>query len=126
MDSTNIANDPSTDEDGSESIDSALQKRAYVMKELVETEEKYVEDLKMVCDGYLAHMRDPECSIPMPEDLRSGKDKIVFGNIEAIYEWHRELVLPLFLIDLIFWRSYIFIPLSFNCLLYEQYYLKLV
>lgn len=65
------------------------------MKELVETEEKYVEDLRMVCDGYLAHMRDPECSIPMPEDLRSGKDKIVFGNIEAIYEWHRELVLPL-------------------------------
>ena len=30
--------------------------------------------------------------IPMPEDLREGKDRMIFGNIEAIYEWHREWV----------------------------------
>lgn len=35
-------------------------------------------------------MRNEE--IPVPEDLKNGKDKIVFGNIEAIYEWHREYV----------------------------------
>lgn len=33
-------------------------------------------------------MRNEE--MPVPEDLKNGKDKIVFGNIEAIYEWHRE------------------------------------
>lgn len=26
----------------------------------------------------------------MPEDLRAGKDRMIFGNIEAIYEWHRD------------------------------------
>lgn len=43
-----------------------------------------------IVDGYMAHMRDPECDIVMPEDLRGGKDKMIFGNVEAIYEWHRE------------------------------------
>ena len=47
-------------------------------------------------DGYLRLMRDENCPVPLPEDLCSdkdrlmGKDKIIFGNIEAIYEWHRE------------------------------------
>lgn len=40
--------------------------------------------------GYINLMRNEE--IPVPEDLKNGKDKIVFGNIEAIYEWHREYV----------------------------------
>ncbi|KAF4519126.1 hypothetical protein B566_EDAN007399 [Ephemera danica] len=35
----------------------------------------------------------PDDEIPMPEDLRAGKDKMVFGNIEAIYEWHRDFFL---------------------------------
>lgn len=43
-----------------------------------------------VLQGYLNLMRNEE--IPIPEDLKNGKDKIVFGNIEAIYEWHREYV----------------------------------
>lgn len=71
----------------------ALRRREYVMRELVETEEDYVRDLALVVDGYMAVMRDPEasgCEIPVPEDLKSGKDKMIFGNIEAIYEWHRE------------------------------------
>ena len=37
-------------------------------------------------------MRDPNSDIPIPEDLKNGKDKIIFGNIETIYEWHREYV----------------------------------
>lgn len=28
----------------------------------------------------------------MPDDLKGGKERMVFGNIEAIYEWHREYV----------------------------------
>lgn len=71
-------------------IDTQLRRRNFVLHELVETEEAYVKDLSLIVDGYILTMRDPECEIPMPEDLKCGKDKMVFGNIEAIYEWHRE------------------------------------
>lgn len=67
-----------------------LRKRHFVISELVETERHYVRDLQDVVEGYIAEMRDPESEMPMPEDLRDGKDKMVFGNLEAIYEWHRE------------------------------------
>ena len=46
------------------------------------------------CCQYIKYMKetkeaeDPE--ICMPEALREGKDRMIFGNIEAIYEWHRE------------------------------------
>ncbi|CAH1132932.1 unnamed protein product [Ceutorhynchus assimilis] len=70
-------------------IESFLKKRQYVLQELVDTEEAYVRDLSLIVDGYIATMRDPDCEIPMPEDLREGKDKMVFGNIEAIYDWHK-------------------------------------
>ena len=32
---------------------------------------------------------DPD-EIVMPEDLKEGKDRMIFGNIEQIFEWHRE------------------------------------
>ena len=35
--------------------------------------------------GYMGYMKEN----PMPDDLE-GKDKIVFGNIHQIYDWHRE------------------------------------
>uniref|UniRef100_A0A1B6BZ31 DH domain-containing protein n=1 Tax=Clastoptera arizonana TaxID=38151 RepID=A0A1B6BZ31_9HEMI len=70
-----------------------FQKREHVIQELVETERDYVKDLKKVIEGYITLMRDPECDIVMPDDLRDGKDKIIFGNIEAIYEWHRDCFL---------------------------------
>ncbi len=59
------------------------------MEELVETERDYVMNLGFVVNGYLELMRN-ETEIQVPEDLKNGKDKIIFGNIEAIYEWHRE------------------------------------
>ncbi|XP_015585806.1 triple functional domain protein isoform X4 [Cephus cinctus] len=71
----------------------ALTKRQFVIRELVETERDYVNDLRQIVEGYMAVMRDPDSDIPLPEDLRSGKDKMVFGNIEAIYEWHRDCFL---------------------------------
>lgn len=67
-----------------------IAKRQYVIRELVDTERDYVNDLKQIVEGYMTLMRNPENEIPLPEDLRGGKDKMVFGNIEAIYEWHRE------------------------------------
>jgi hypothetical protein len=32
--------------------------------------------------------------IPMPQDMEGGKDKIVFGNIQQIYEWHKSIFQP--------------------------------
>lgn len=76
--------------DAAKKKETLLKKRQYVFKELIDTEEAYVRDLSMIVDGYMTLMRDPECEIPMPEDLRDGKDKLVFGNVEAIYEWHKK------------------------------------
>lgn len=78
---------------GSEESDpesTVIAKRQFVIRELVDTERDYVNDLKQIVEGYMALMRNPDCEIPLPEDLRAGKDKMVFGNVEAIYEWHRE------------------------------------
>lgn len=80
----------SEDGQGISTSESALRNRQFVLRELIDTEEAYVRDLALIVEGYIAQMRDPDCDIPMPEDLKSGKDKMVFGNIEAIYEWHRE------------------------------------
>ena len=54
----------------------------------------YVKDLEQ-CVEYIKYMRetkdtDDPNEIAMPEDLRDGKGRMIFGNIEAIYEWHRE------------------------------------
>ncbi|XP_069951615.1 triple functional domain protein isoform X1 [Cherax quadricarinatus] len=67
-----------------------LHKRQFVIAELVETERLYVRDLADVVEGYITEMRNPDSEVKMPEDLKDGKDKMVFGNLEAIYEWHRD------------------------------------
>jgi triple functional domain protein len=40
--------------------------------------------------SYIAEIRNANSDIPMPDDLKGGKERMVFGNVEAIYEWHRE------------------------------------
>nr|XP_032526411.1 triple functional domain protein isoform X1 [Danaus plexippus plexippus] len=74
----------------SESAAASLKKREYVLKELYETEEIYVSDLKLVCEGYMKHMMDPHAEPPVPDGLRDRRLLMIFGNIEAIYEWHRD------------------------------------
>lgn len=71
-------------------IELSLKKRMYALRELVTTEETYVSDLSLIVDGYIREIRDPDSDIPMPEDLKGGKERMIFGNVEAIYEWHRE------------------------------------
>lgn len=83
----NYINDPAI------STEEILRKRAYALKELVSTEESYVQDLALVVNGYIAEIRNPNSEIPMPEDLKGGKERMIFGNIEAIYEWHRDIFL---------------------------------
>lgn len=62
----------------------------YALQELVATEESYVKDLELIVEGYIREMKDPESDIPLPDDLKGGKERMIFGNLEAIFEWHRE------------------------------------
>ncbi|XP_059426807.1 rho guanine nucleotide exchange factor 25 isoform X1 [Carassius carassius] len=75
-------------EDDEQERRTALEKSIYVLTELVETEKLYVEDLGLVVEGYMATMN----SVGVPEYL-AGKDKIVFGNIHQIYDWHKDYFL---------------------------------
>ena len=76
-----------------DSVEKAIQERSYRLQELLDSERVYVCDLEHCCQ-YIQYMRQSkeqeDHEIPMPEDLRDGKDRMIFGNIEAIYEWHRE------------------------------------
>ncbi|XP_029906976.1 rho guanine nucleotide exchange factor 25 isoform X2 [Myripristis murdjan] len=66
----------------------ALEKSLYVLTELIDTEKMYVEDLGLIVQGYMATM----ASQGVPEDMK-GRDKIVFGNIHQIYDWHKDYFL---------------------------------
>ncbi|XP_040567429.1 triple functional domain protein isoform X3 [Lepeophtheirus salmonis] len=73
---------------------SALIQRQYRLNELLDSEKMYVKDLEQCCQ-YINYMKDfkeggKDESIHMPDDLKEGKDRMIFGNIEAIYEWHRD------------------------------------
>lgn len=78
----------STTVDSEEERNIALEKSIYVLTELIETERLYVEDLGLIVQGYMATMANQG----VPEDLR-GKDRIVFGNIHQIYDWHKDYFL---------------------------------
>ncbi|XP_057674436.1 rho guanine nucleotide exchange factor 25 isoform X2 [Corythoichthys intestinalis] len=74
--------------DTEEERKSALEKSLYVLKELIDTEKHYVADLGLIVEGYMATMN----SKGIPEDMK-GKDKIVFGNIHQIFDWHKDYFL---------------------------------
>lgn len=74
----------------------ALEKRSYVLDELVKTERDYVRDLSLVVDDYIEVIRNPGaagCDILIPENLKTIEaQRIIFCNIEQIYEWHKKFV----------------------------------
>ncbi|XP_040060591.2 rho guanine nucleotide exchange factor 25 isoform X1 [Gasterosteus aculeatus] len=74
--------------DSEEERNIALEKSIYVLTELIETERLYVEDLGLIVQGYMGTMVNQG----VPEDLK-GKDRIVFGNIQQIYDWHKNYFL---------------------------------
>lgn len=85
-------NDESGVDDSSasaENAETALRRRNYALKELISTEERYIEDLALIVEGYMTEVRSSE-DIFIPEDLKGAKEKMVFANIASIYEWHRE------------------------------------
>lgn len=57
------------------------------MTELLQTERSYVKDLQVCIDFYLFELR---ASSKDPSGLKA-KEKIIFGNIEEIYEFHKEI-----------------------------------
>uniref|UniRef100_H3B3H9 Kalirin RhoGEF kinase n=1 Tax=Latimeria chalumnae TaxID=7897 RepID=H3B3H9_LATCH len=63
----------------------ALRGRMFVLNELVNTEKDYVRDLGIIVEGFMKKIKERG----IPEDME-GKDKIVFGNIHQIYDWHRD------------------------------------
>ncbi|XP_029461100.1 kalirin isoform X1 [Rhinatrema bivittatum] len=66
----------------------ALRGRMFVLNELVQTEKDYVKDLGIVVEGFMQTIEERG----VPEDMK-GKDKIVFGNIHQIYDWHKDFFL---------------------------------
>ncbi|XP_031413764.1 kalirin isoform X2 [Clupea harengus] len=63
----------------------AMRGRMFVLNELIQTEKDYVKDLGIVVEEYMKAIEEKG----VPEDMK-GKDKIVFGNIHQIYDWHRD------------------------------------
>lgn len=56
------------------------------MTELLQTERSYVKDLQISIQFYLMELRNSK-----NQDHLKSKEKIVFGNIEDIYEFHKEI-----------------------------------
>ncbi|XP_044060416.1 proto-oncogene DBL isoform X2 [Siniperca chuatsi] len=66
--------------------------KRHVMRELIETERIYVEELLSVLLGYRAEMDNPALSGLLPPILRSKRD-ILFGNMPEIYNFHSRVFL---------------------------------
>uniref|UniRef100_A0A8C1T349 MCF.2 cell line derived transforming sequence a n=1 Tax=Cyprinus carpio TaxID=7962 RepID=A0A8C1T349_CYPCA len=75
--------------DGEDGTD--LLKR-HVMKELIETERIYVEELLAVLLGYRAEMDNPSLAPLLPTSLRNKRD-VLFGNLPDIYNFHSSVFL---------------------------------
>uniref|UniRef100_A0A7N8YIA5 MCF.2 cell line derived transforming sequence a n=1 Tax=Mastacembelus armatus TaxID=205130 RepID=A0A7N8YIA5_9TELE len=66
--------------------------KRHVMRELIETERIYVEELLSVLLGYRAEMDNPALSGLLPPILHSKRD-ILFGNMPEIYNFHSRVFL---------------------------------
>lgn len=60
----------------------------HIMREMVQTERDYVLSLQYVIENYIPELQRPD----VPQALR-GKGSIIFGNIEKIYQFHRQYFL---------------------------------
>ena len=58
-----------------------------MLEELLLTEEKYVEDLRSVLLGYRDRLEESASNIGL-------KTEDIFGNMEEIYEFHSQCLLP--------------------------------
>ncbi|XP_051791184.1 proto-oncogene DBL isoform X3 [Erpetoichthys calabaricus] len=72
--------------------DSPEMQKRHVMKELIDTERVYVEELLSVLLGYRAEMDNPALSPLLPPLLRD-KKSVLFGNMAEIYNFHSRIFL---------------------------------
>ncbi|XP_035291069.1 proto-oncogene DBL-like isoform X1 [Anguilla anguilla] len=77
---------------GGEGEESSDMLKRHVIKELIETERIYVEELLSVLLGYRAEMDNPALSGLLPPILRKKKE-ILFGNMPEIYNFHSRIFL---------------------------------
>ncbi|KAL3855027.1 hypothetical protein ACJMK2_014257 [Sinanodonta woodiana] len=68
----------------------SARRREFIMAELLQTERTYVKDLEICIQCYLNEMKDPDNLIP--QGIQN-KYKVIFGNLEEIYEFHKFLFL---------------------------------
>uniref|UniRef100_H3CM71 Uncharacterized protein n=1 Tax=Tetraodon nigroviridis TaxID=99883 RepID=H3CM71_TETNG len=83
-----LDSDQGSNESDSEQRNKALRGRVFVVNEMIQSEKDYVKDLGVIVEGFMSRLEVRG----IPEDMR-GKDKIVFGNIQQIYDWHRDFFL---------------------------------
>lgn len=75
-------------------IEKAMRNRNDAINELILTEKAYVNDLSLIVNGFIGEIRNSN-DIRVPDGLKNDKYRMIFANIEAIYEWHREYVLAM-------------------------------
>ncbi|CAF1528180.1 unnamed protein product [Rotaria sp. Silwood1] len=67
-------------------------KRRHNIIELIETEKEYVKDLALIVEGYM-NVIENDKDLKKPTGL-TGRERVVFGNVQRIYEFHRDTFLP--------------------------------
>lgn len=67
----------------------SARKKEFIMAELLQTERTYVKDLEVCLTTYLNDFRSQRQSGHLPKGLHD-KESLLFGNIEAIYEFHKK------------------------------------
>lgn len=83
-----LDSDQGSNESDTEQRNKALRGRMFVVNEMIQSEKDYVKDLAVIVEGFMSRLEVRG----IPEDMR-GKDKMVFGNIQQIYDWHRDFFL---------------------------------
>ncbi|KAJ8309753.1 hypothetical protein KUTeg_011618 [Tegillarca granosa] len=73
-------------------LDTMMAKRRHVLNELIETEKTYVTQLEDILKGYCYEMDNRHMQHLIPEEL-IGKKEILFGNLEQIYNFHKNIFL---------------------------------
>ena len=65
-----------------------IPNHALVMSEMIHTERDYVHSLQFIIDSYVPELQRDD----VPQALR-GKRNVIFGNVEKIYQFHRQYFL---------------------------------
>lgn len=67
----------------------SAKRKEFVMAELMQTERSYVKDLETCIHSFMDEMRNGN-NVP---DSLIGKQEVLFGNMEEIYEFHEKIFL---------------------------------